>query len=78
MGYIENPKFQSGTAGIADAVGKSKAFSIVGGGETTSLILARKMEKNISFLSVGGGAMLEYLSGKKLPGLEALEKSKKI
>jgi len=76
MGYIENKKFQAGTLGIAKAVGKSKDFSIVGGGETTSLILKNNLQKNISFLSIGGGAMLEYLSGKKLPGLVALDKHK--
>jgi 3-phosphoglycerate kinase len=74
MGYIENKKFQAGTVGVAKAIGKSKGFSIVGGGETTSLILNRNLQKNVSFLSVGGGAMLEYLSGKKLPGIEALSK----
>jgi 3-phosphoglycerate kinase len=78
MGYIEDPKFQSGTIGIAKALKQSKAFSVVGGGETTYLILEKKLEKNASFLSVGGGAMLEYLSGRELPGIKALEKSKNI
>ncbi len=75
MGYIEDKKYQSGTISLAKAIGKSKDFSVVGGGETTSLILNKRLEKNIKFLSVGGGAMLWYLSGKKLPGLEALDKN---
>ncbi len=75
MGYIENEKYQNGTVSLARAIGKSRDFSIVGGGETTSLILKKHLEKNIKFLSIGGGAMLWYLSGKKMPGLEALDKN---
>ena len=77
MGMIENAKYQSGTIGLVKAMARSKDFSIVGGGETTSLILNKNLQSNVSFLSVGGGAMLEYLSGKKLPGLEALMRNKK-
>lgn len=76
MGFIEKEEFQKGTRNIAEALGKSKAFSVVGGGETTSLILKRGLQKNASFLSIGGGAMLEYLSGNKLPGLVALSSKK--
>jgi len=76
MGYFENPKFIKGTEAIIEAVIKSRAFSIVGGGETTAEVQSSKLKvkslKHI-FLSTGGGAMLEYLSGKKLPGIEALK-----
>jgi 3-phosphoglycerate kinase len=78
MGYIEDEKFRSGTVGIIEALKKSKAYSVVGGGETASLILRLGLQKNVSFLSVGGGAMLEFLAGNKLPGIEALKKSRKI
>ncbi len=78
MGMIEKEKYQAGTVGLVKSMARSKDFSIVGGGETTSLILEKNLQSNISFLSVGGGAMLEYLSGKKLPGIEALKKSKKV
>lgn len=74
LGFIEEEKFSKGTVAIAKAVSQSKAFSIVGGGETTGLILRLGLEKKIGFLSTGGGAMLEYLSGKKLPGLTTLKK----
>ena len=57
---------------IAKAIAASKAFSIIGGGETTQLILQLKLRNKIGFLSTGGGAMLEFLAGKKLPGIEAL------
>jgi 3-phosphoglycerate kinase len=78
MGYIEDPKFQLGTAGIAKSLGRSKAFSVVGGGETTYLILEKNLERSVSFLSTGGGAMLEYLSGKELPGIKVLGKNKNL
>ncbi len=78
MGLFEDKRFRVGSEAIARAIVKSRAFSIVGGGETTQLIFEMKLEKKIGFLSTGGGAMLEYLSGKKLPGLAALENSGKL
>jgi len=77
MGMIERKEYQRGTLGLVKALKKAKCFSVVGGGETTSLILSKNLQSNVSFLSIGGGAMLEYLSGKKLPGLEALKNNKK-
>ena len=75
MGYIEDKKFRKGSKAIAKAIIKSKAFSVIGGGETISLFKLQttnhKPQNNI-FISTGGGAMLEYLAGKKLPGIEAL------
>ena len=84
MGYIEDKKFRKGSEAIAKAIIKNKAFSIIGGGETTAAfqaatqinadINADKRRKNQRlFLSTGGGAMLEYLAGKKLPGLKVLK-----
>ncbi len=74
MGLIENKKFESGTIEIAKAIKNSKSLALIGGGETTSFLLKKKILSNRKsvFLSIGGGAMLEYLSGKKLPGIEAL------
>ncbi len=72
MGLFENPRFSKGSSALARAVAESRAETIVGGGETTTLILGLKLDKKISFLSTGGGAMLEFLAGKKLPGIEAL------
>ncbi len=73
MGLFENPKYINGSKAIALAIAKTKAFSVLGGGETTYLIHKLGLEKKFSFLSTGGGAMLEFLSGKKLPGIEALK-----
>ncbi len=72
LGKFEDIKYSHGSVGVAKAIAKSKAFTVVGGGETTQLILWLKLRKKIGFLSTGGGAMLEFLSGKKLPGIVAL------
>jgi len=73
LGVFEKKKFARGSAEIARFISRSRAFSVIGGGETTRLIHNLKLEKRIGFLSTGGGAMLEYLSGKKLPGIQALK-----
>jgi len=78
MGYIENPKFAKGSKAIARAILKSRAFSVVGGGETISIFPAAcfKLHTSRLFISTGGGAMLKYLAGKKLPGIAALDNSR--
>lgn len=70
MGMIEDKKFEKGSLGVLKAIISSGAFSVVGGGETTSFLIKKSLDKKISFLSTGGGAMLAYLSGKKLPALK--------
>lgn len=72
FGKIEDKKFQEGTKEIAKMILKSKAYSLVGGGETIEFLNSLKVLKKFSFVSTGGGAMLEFLSGKRLPGLEVL------
>ncbi len=71
LGLTEDKRFRKGSEAIARALLKSKAHIVVGGGETTMLFEKKKLPPNL-FLSTGGGAMLEYLEGKKLPGIEAL------
>ena len=73
LGYFEDKRFKKGSEAVARAIAESRAFSVVGGGETTQLIRELHLEKRIDFLSTGGGAMIEYLAGKKLPGIEALK-----
>ena len=77
MGYIESPKFARGSKAISQAILKSRVFSVIGGGETVSILPAACFKLHVSrlFVSTGGGAMLEYLAGKKLPGIEALNTS---
>lgn len=81
MGYFEQPVYRHGTYSIARLfVARSKgiAFGVTGGGETEEVIKNLELDKYVDLVSTGGGALLEFLSGKKLPGIEALKKSKKF
>lgn len=72
MGLIETPHFAKGTRELIKILACLKAETIVGGGETVEMIRKMKLEDKFDFISTGGGAMLEYLEGKKLPGLKKL------
>ncbi|MEK7654459.1 MAG: phosphoglycerate kinase [Patescibacteria group bacterium] len=74
VGKFEDKRYIIGSRILAKAVAASKAFSIVGGGETTQLILSLGLRNKIGFLSTGGGAMLEFLAGEELPGIKVLER----
>lgn len=74
VGNIEKKKFFVGSIAIARAIARSKGFSVVGGGETAQMVTDLGLAKKMGFVSSGGGAMIEFLSGKKLPGIKALEK----
>ena len=67
--------FCDATKNLAKAIGKSKAYSIVGGGDTVAAIRQMKLERNFDFISTGGGAMLEFLAQGTLPGIEAISQS---
>lgn len=73
MGLFEKEAFAGGTLVVALAVANSGAFSVVGGGETVAFLEEKKLVDKFSFVSTGGGAMMEFLCGDKLPGIEALE-----
>ena len=75
MGVFEMTKFQSGTRGIAKAVAEATekgAFSLVGGGDSVSAVNQFGYAGKVSYVSTGGGAMLEYFEGKELPGIAAI------
>jgi len=77
LGMIEERKFAKGTKGIIEAIIKNKkAFKIAGGGDTDSAVLKFSKREKFDHLSTGGGAMLKFLSGEKLPGIEALNKKR--
>ena len=73
MGVFEIPSCSKGTFGIADAVSKSDGISIIGGGDSVKAIKKSGCAEDVTFISTGGGASLEFLEGKKLPGIEALK-----
>ena len=77
LGKFENPEYAAGTNMVLESIIESGAFSIVGGGETIIALEEAGVFQKISFVSTGGGAMLEFLSGEPLPGLLALEDSYK-
>ncbi len=75
-GYFENPNFENGTKKILEIITektvKNKIFSVAGGGETVAAINKFKKSDSFTFVSTAGGAFLEYLEGKTLPGIKAL------
>ncbi|MGA9333214.1 MAG: phosphoglycerate kinase, partial [Rudaea sp.] len=72
VGVFEFDAFGKGTQVVAQAIAASSAFSIAGGGDTLAAIEKYKVEKDISYISTGGGAFLEFLEGKDLPAVAAL------
>ncbi|MBC7648777.1 MAG: phosphoglycerate kinase [Vitreoscilla sp.] len=74
VGVFEFEAFSHGTEGIARAIAASSAFSIAGGGDTVAAIAKYGIEKQVDYISTGGGAFLEVLEGKTLPAFEILQK----
>jgi phosphoglycerate kinase len=74
VGVFEFDAFAKGTETIARAIADSSAFSIAGGGDTLAAIAKYGIEKDIGYISTGGGAFLEVLEGKTLPAFEILSK----
>ena len=75
MGVYENSEFSFGTKSILREIAQSKAFSLAGGGHTIGALQEFGLTKKISYISTAGGALIEFLMGKKLPGVVALEKA---
>ena len=76
MGVFEMPAFENGTKSMALAVAsatKNGAFSLIGGGDSAAAVQKFELSSQVSYVSTGGGALLEYFEGKVLPGVEALE-----
>ncbi|MES2110065.1 MAG: phosphoglycerate kinase [Bacteroidota bacterium] len=75
MGVFEMDTFMVGTKGVADAVAKATdngAFSLIGGGDSAAAVAKFGMTEDVSYVSTGGGALLEYMEGKELPGVKAI------
>jgi phosphoglycerate kinase len=73
MGVFERAPFAAGTLGLARAVASAPALSVIGGGDTVAAVQAAGVADRIGYLSPGGGAFLEYLEGRTLPGVAALD-----
>ena len=74
MGIFEIDSCNKGTFAVAEAVAQSDAISIIGGGDSVKAIKMSGFSDSVTFMSTGGGASLEFLEGKVLPGVEALDK----
>jgi phosphoglycerate kinase len=72
MGVFERPAFAGGTRAVAAAVAESGAYSVIGGGDSVAAVEQMHLADRISHISTGGGASLEYIEGRALPGIEAL------
>ena len=75
MGVFEMDKFEAGTKAVAEAVvaaTKKGAFSLIGGGDSAAAVAKFGFEEQVSYVSTGGGALLEYMEGKELPGVKAI------
>jgi phosphoglycerate kinase len=72
MGVFEKPPFAAGTVALARAVADSPAFSVIGGGDTVAAVAQAAVTDRIGYISTAGGAFLEFLEGRALPGVQAL------
>lgn len=78
MGVFEMSNFEAGTKGVAEAIAEATsngAYSLIGGGDSAAAINQFNMADQVSYISTGGGALLEYLEGKELPGIKAILES---
>ena len=75
MGVFEKPPFAAGTVGVARAVAASGAFSVIGGGDTIAAVQLAGVSNRIGYISTAGGAFLEFLEGRVLPGVAALDQA---
>src|SRR6266704_290480 len=76
MGVFEKPPFAAGTIELARAIAESRAFSVIGGGDTVAAANLARVADRIGYISTAGGAFLEFLEGRTLPGVEALTEAR--
>ena len=73
MGVFEEPKFAEGTMAMAQAMAECPGITVIGGGDSVSAVQKASLADKMSHISTGGGASLEFLEGKELPGIACLQ-----
>jgi phosphoglycerate kinase len=76
MGVFEKEAFANGSRRVAEAVAATDGYTVTGGGDTSAVLAKFGLEDKVDFASTGGGASLEFLEGKTLPGVAALQAHK--
>ena len=73
MGVFEYDAFSNGTKGVAEALAKTEGYTVIGGGDSASAVEKFNLADQMDHISTGGGASLEFMEGKVLPGVAALD-----